>query len=226
MPGNGNHNGKIPPMKNTFPRLFRALLAGSALLLAALPVRADKPSPFQVALHAGYRVGGSLEDETTGEDRDFDEGGSFAIALELRYKPGDDRFYQLWYSRQASGVTDALAAYDVDIEYLHLGGTIPIGDHERAQPYFAAGLGGTRFSSSEPGAKDKTRFSGSLALGVAVPLGKRAALRFEARGYATAVDTDSAIFCRSDNGTGFCRIVASGSAIVQAEALAGIAIRF
>lgn len=213
-------------MQTAIPRLGRALFVGSALLLAALPAGAEEPSPFQVALHGGYRVGGSLEDETTDEDRDFDEGASFAVALELRYKPGDDRFYQLWYSRQASAVEDALAEYDVDIEYLHLGGTIPIGDHERAQPYFAAGIGGTRFSSSQPGAKDKTRFSGSLAFGVAVPLAERAALRFEARGYATAVDTDSAIFCRSDNGTGFCRIVASGSIIGQAEVLAGVAIRF
>lgn len=213
-------------MNSSFPRLARALLTGSALLLAALPARAEEPSPFQAVLHAGYRVGGSLEDETTGEERDFDEGASFALALELRYRPGDDRFYQLWYSRQESEVSDALASYDVDIEYLHLGGTIPIGDRERAQPYFAAGLGGTRFSSSEPGAKDKTRFSGSLAFGVAVPLAEHAAFRFEARGYVTAVDTDSAIFCRSDNGTGFCRIVASGSAIFQAEVLAGVAIRF
>ena len=83
-----------------------------------------------------------------------------------------------------------------------------------------------RFSSSEPGAHDETRFSGSLAFGVAVPLGARAAFRFEARGYLTVVDSDSAIFCRSDNGTGFCRVIASGSTVVQAEALAGIAIRF
>lgn len=213
-------------MKAPFPRVYRALLTGSVLLLAAQPARAEEPSPFQAALHAGYRVGGSLEDETTGEERDFDEGGSFALALELRYKPGDDRFYQLWYSRQESEVSDALASYDVDIEYLHLGGTIPIGNRERAQPYFAAGLGATRFSSSEPGANDETRFSGSIAFGVAVPLAEHAALRFEARGYATAVDTDSAIFCRSDNGTGFCRIVASGSLLVQAEVLAGVAIRF
>ena len=213
-------------MKPLFPPLGRALLTGSVPLLVALPARAEESSPFQAALHAGYRMGGGLEEETTGEDRDLDEGGSFALALELRYKPGDDRFYQLWYSRQETEVKDAVAAYDVDIEYLHLGGTIPIGDRERAQPYFAAGLGGTRFSSSEPGAKDKTRFSGSLAFGVAVPLAEHAAFRFEARGYATAVDTDSAIFCRSDNGTGFCRIVASGSLIVQAEVLAGIAIRF
>jgi opacity protein-like surface antigen len=197
-----------------------------ALLLAAPPALAAERPAFQVAGYGGYRAGGSLEDEVTGEDRDLDEGGSFALAFELRYKPGDDRYYQLWYSRQESAVEDSLGRYDVDIEYLHLGGTIPIGEYERAQPYFAAGLGATRFSSSEPGASDETRFSGSLAFGVAVPLSEHAALRFEARGYLTAVDTDSAIFCRSDNGTGFCRVVASGSTLGQVEALAGIALRF
>jgi hypothetical protein len=40
------------------------------------------------------------------------------------------------------------------------------------------------------------------------------------------MDTDSAIFCRSDDGSAFCRITASGSTLFQAEALAGIAIRF
>jgi hypothetical protein len=59
-----------------------------------------------------------------------------------------------------------------------------------------------------------------------VPLGAHAALRLEARGYLTAMDTDSAIFCRSDDGSAFCRITASGSTLFQAEALAGIALRF
>jgi opacity protein-like surface antigen len=204
----------------------RALLASIALLLAAPAQGADELPFVQVAAHAGYRAGGSLEDATTGEDRDLDESGSFALALEFRYRPGDRRYYQLWYSRQASTVDDALDSFDVDVEYLHLGGTIPIGDQERAQPYFAAGLGATRFSSSEPGSSDKTRFSGSIAIGVAVSLAERAAFRLEARGYLTAVDSDSAIFCRADDGSGFCRIVASGSTLFQAEVLAGIAFRF
>jgi len=55
--------------------------------------------------------------------------------------------------------------------------------------------------------------AGLAAEAAPVPLAEHAALRFEARGYATAADTDTAIFCRSDNGTGFCRIVASGSTI-------------
>ena len=62
--------------------------------------------------------------------------------------------------------------------------------------------------------------------GLEVPLGKRAALRFEGRGYLTFTDTDTAFFCSSNNGEGVCRIVATGSSIFQGEALAGILVRF
>jgi hypothetical protein len=88
------------------------------------------------------------------------------------------------------------------------------------------GIGATRFSPSGADATDLTRFSGSLGLGVAMPMSEHLAFRLEARGYLTLVDSDTSIFCRSDNGTGFCRIVASGSTIFQAELLAGFALRF
>ncbi|MGH8250803.1 MAG: outer membrane beta-barrel protein [Steroidobacteraceae bacterium] len=203
-----------------------AILIASFLLFAAPFVRAEGPPLFQAAGHAGYRAGGGLEDSANGDDRDLDEGAGFAVALEMRYAKGDDRYFQLWYSRQESEVDDGADQRDVDIEYLHLGGTVPFGNHERIDPYFAAGIGATRFSSPEPGASDRTHFSGSMAVGFAVPLAERVALRFELRSYLTAADTDSAIFCRSDDGSGFCRIVASGSSMFQAEALAGIALRF
>jgi opacity protein-like surface antigen len=205
--------------------VLRALLIAGALL-AASSAAADEAPRFQVALHGGYRAGGSLEDDASGDDRDLDEGSGFAAALEMRYAQGDDRFFQLWYSSQSSEVDDDAATHDVDVEYLHIGGTVPFGDYERVQPYFAAGLGATRLSASGADADDRSFFSGSLGVGVEVPLAKHAALRFEARGYLTAVDTDSAIFCRSDELGGVCRIVASSSTFFQAEALAGFALRF
>ena len=195
-------------------------------LLAAPLAAADELPLFQIGLHGGYRMGGGLEDSDTGEDRDFDDSSSFAIALEMRYGPGDDRFYQLWYSRQATNVDDGVDDFDADIEYLHIGGTLPFGGWEHAQPYFAAGIGATRFSASIPDAEDNTRFSGSMAFGLEIPLATHAAIRLEARGYLTAVDTETSFFCRSDDGEGACRIIASGSAIFQGEALAGILVRF
>jgi hypothetical protein len=210
--------------------MYRSIPLGLALGLAFAGggARADDEAlpMFQAALHGGYRIGGSLEDAATGANRDFDESSSFAIALELRYGRGDDRFYQLWYSRQSTDVSDGVDTFDTDIEYLHIGGTLPFGGWEHAQPYFAAGLGVTRFTVSDPGADDRAKFSGSMAFGLEVPLAKNAALRFEGRGYLTFTDTDTSFFCKSDNGEGVCRIVASGSSIFQGEALAGILVRF
>jgi opacity protein-like surface antigen len=195
-------------------------------LLTAQLATADESPLFQAGLHGGYRLGGGLEDETTGADRDLEDASSFAVSLELRYAQGDDRFYQLWYSRQATEVNNGVDSFDADVEYLHIGGTLPFGGWERLQPYFAAGLGATRFSASIPDADDSTRFSGSMAFGLEIPLAEHAAIRLEARGYLTAVDTTTSFFCRSDDGEGACRIVASGSAVFQAEALAGILVRF
>lgn len=196
------------------------------LFFCASAAAAETLPAFQVGLHGGYRAGGSFEDQDTGESRDLDEGSSFAVSFEMRYAKGDDRFYQLWYSRQSTDMDDGAAGTDVDVEYLHIGGTLPFGGWERVQPYFAAGIGATRFSASGPDADDRTKFSGSAAFGLEVPLGRNAALRLEGRGYLTFTDTDSAFFCKSDNGEGVCRIVASSSTVFQGEALAGILIRF
>lgn len=211
------------------PWPVRSALLIAVVTLAVLRVDAacaDDGPRFQAAVHGAYRGGGSLEDRDSGDDRDLDEGGGFALALEMRYARGDDRYFQLWYSRQESEIDDGVATHDADIEYLHIGGTVPFGDFERLQPYFAAGLGATRLSSPAADADDRTFFSGSAGLGLEIPLARHASLRLEARGYLTATDTSSAIFCRSDELGGVCRIVASSSTLFQAEALAGFAVRF
>jgi opacity protein-like surface antigen len=202
------------------------IVIGLAGLLGAPLAAADELPLFQVGLFGGYRAGGELEDQDTGANRDLDDSSSFAVSLELRFAQGDDRFYQLWYSRQATEVGDDVEQFDADVEYLHIGGTLPFGGWKHAQPYFAAGLGVTRFSAAIPDADDSTQFSGSMAFGLEIPLGDHAAIRLEARGYLTAVDTDTSFFCRSDGGGGGCLIVASGSSIFQAEGLVGVLVRF
>ena len=110
-----------------------------AALIAAPLARADGLPFLQIAAYGGYRVGGSLEDSVSGDAHDLDDGTSLALALEFRYGKGDDRYLQLWYSRQGSSVNDGLADHDVDIEYLHIGGTVPFGDYEKAQALFRIG---------------------------------------------------------------------------------------
>lgn len=203
-------------------RLAITILTAS-FLLSPLAQAAERTN-FQVAPFGGLRMGGSLEDAETGEGRDIEEAASFGVALELRYGQ-EDRWWQLWYSRQGSEIRSPDGTLDLDVEYLHFGGTVPINDEGRVQSYLSAGIGATRLTPGS-GLDDSLEFSGSLGVGLSVPLSERVALRFEARGYLTVVDADSSIFCSSVNGEGACRIVASGSTLFQAELLAAIAFGF
>lgn len=203
-------------------RLAITILTAS-FLLSPLAQAAERTN-FQVAPFGGLRMGGSLEDAETGDGRDIEEAASFGVALELRYGQ-EDRWWQLWYSRQGSEIRSPDGTLDLDVEYLHFGGTVPINDEGRVQSYLSAGIGATRLTPGS-GLDDSLEFSGSLGVGLSVPLSERVALRFEARGYLTVVDADSSIFCSSVNGEGACRIVASGSTLFQAELLAAIAFGF
>lgn len=205
--------------------MFRlAITVLTASFLFSSLAQAAEQTSFQVAPFGGFRMGGSLEDAETGEGRDIEEAASFGVSFEMRYGR-EDRWWQLWYSRQGSEIRSPDGTLDLDVEYLHFGGTVPINDEGRVQSYLAAGIGATRMTPGG-GLDDAVEFSGSLGLGLSVPLSERVALRFEARGYLTVVDADSSIFCSSVNGAGACRIVASGSTMFQAELLAAIAFGF
>lgn len=192
------------------------------LLLPAAAVGASEDTLFQVVPQVGVRVGGSLEDADSGVSRELGEAAAYGLALELRYGR-DDGWLQLWYSHQGSELRTPGGLLGVDVDHLHVGGTAPISSDGRVHSHVVAGIGATRFAPAGQGLDPRTRFSGSLGLGISVPLSPRAALRVELRGYLTLVDSDTSFFCRSDFGEGACAIVASGSTLFQAELTAGIA---
>ena len=202
---------------------FALPLTVSLLLLSPLAGAAEQ-TVFQVAPFGGFRAGGSFEDAVTGDNRDIEEASSFGVALELR-DGRENRWWQLWYSRQGTEVRSPDGVLDLDVEYLHLGGTAPISDEGRVHSYVAGGLGATRLSPGG-GLDDAIKFSGSLGVGLSVPVSERIAFRLEARGYLTLVESDNSIFCSSINGEGACRIIASGSTLFQAELTAAIAFGF
>ena len=65
----------------------------------------------------------------------------------------------------------------------------------------------------------------NLGLGLRVPVSRRVALRLEARSYFTLLDTDGAIFCKSDSIDAACTIHARARGLWQFEGLLGIAFR-
>jgi opacity protein-like surface antigen len=188
----------------------------------------DPPPPkeFEIAAFGGYRGGGRFDIQSSDQDIDLESHGSLALGLDWRID--ENQAYELFYSRQKSNLEDnsPFGPVDLDVEYLHIGGTVVTNDERRVKPYILGGLGVTRFSPDVPGVSDETHFSLNLGGGLRVPFNDFLSLRFEARGYVTFVDTETALFCVSGSQGGLCNIRGSGNAFFQYDVLAGLAVRF
>jgi opacity protein-like surface antigen len=199
-----------------------ALLAGSTTVEQAY---GDELPQFSISPFVGYRVGGDFRLSDTGQHISLDDHAAFAIAVDARAGEGSE--YELFYSRQSTALRgNGFTPVDTVVEYLHIGGTLALADAGPIEPYLGGGLGITRLSPGlAPGSSD-TRFSVSLALGLRAPLTQHLSLRLEARGYFTPLDTDTGLFCRSDQGGALCQVRGRGSALFQGDFLAGATYSF
>jgi opacity protein-like surface antigen len=179
---------------------------------------------YEVTPFVGYRLNGDFDIANSNQQANLDDHASYALALDLRRDESSQ--YELLYSRQETRLeqNSPLAPLDVNVEYLHLGGTLVVNDELPLVPYIVGTLGLTRFTLQS--GTDDTRFSFSLGAGLRVPVTPRFGLRLEARGFLTLVDSDSAVFCASGSFGGVCSIRGKGSTFTQFELMAGAAFAF
>jgi opacity protein-like surface antigen len=213
--------------------LFGAGISGAAVVQAQQmpsgngdPEGDGSPMRWEVTPFVGYRMGGDFDLEGATGGADLDDHGSFGLSVGLRID--ETSAYELFYSRQEASFesTSPIAPFDLDVEYLHLGGTLVVSDELPLSPYIAGGLGLTRLSpQTGPGSED-TRFSVSLAGGVRLPVTRHFDVRLEARGYLTFVNSESDFFCATGSFGGVCAIRAKSDAFVQYELLAGATYSF
>src|SRR5579872_6036745 len=191
--------------------LVTVLLAG-----AAAEASADEAVQFSISPFVGYRVGGDFRLSDTGQHISLDDHDVLALAIDARADAGAE--YEFFYSRQSTDMRgNGFRSVRTVVEYVHVGGIVALADEGRFRPYFGGGLGATRLSPGlAPGSSD-TRFSLSLALGVRTALTEHFSLRLETRGYFTPISTDTALFCRSDQGGAICRIRGRGSSLLQGD---------
>jgi hypothetical protein len=201
----------------------------AVLLGVSATVKADLPGPeplqYEVTPFVGYRVGGDFERTDTHRSVKVDDHGSLALAFDVL---ADNLMqYELFYGRQSTELIGAPSSpTPIKVEYLHLGGTVPLEGTRHLNPYFGGGLGITRLTPDPALGIDNTRFSISLSLGLRVPVSRHVALRFEGRGFLTPVPRNSEFFCRSDQTGALCAVQAHGSVFFQADFLAGAAFAF
>lgn len=199
---------------------MRSIIVAVLLSLAA-PVLAQ--SEDGVTLYAGYRFGGEFTDVNTDQPWDFTDGGSFAFSLAKGIDP--QRQYEFFVSHRNGalkppGFSAVTSNVGLAVTYYHIGGNF-FPDGLGRGVYLAGGLGLTHLDPREAGLNSETRFSLSLAIGYMIPAGKNFGFKLEARGYATLVDSSTAIFC-----SGGCIIQVKGDTFTQVDVLAGVSARF
>lgn len=187
--------------------------------------RSDFRPRAEITPYIGYRMGGQFDLDTpppaNDESVDLQDGSDWGVDLGL-YRDRSS-FYELLYSHQSAGLDTSdpsLKGIDVTIEYLQVGGTLLFMEHEHYVPYLSLTIGATKFDAGG-GYGSETKFSGSLGGGVRFPLGEHFAATLGARGYLTAVNSDTEFFC-TGSGSVNCLFRTTGSTFFQGEALLGI----
>jgi hypothetical protein len=207
-------------------RIIPATIVAFALCSAA--AAQDSVTRFEITPFAGYRVGGEFSDTDTSVDLDVRESGAWGLIVNGTVKANTE--WEVLYSRQQAEVDVAelgapVALIDIDIDYLHVGGTY-LFDGDKTRPFIAATVGASRFDPHFDGSSAETFVSGSIGAGVKIRLAERIGLRLEARAFGTLIDNDSRLFCESSSAGGTCLIIAEGEILWQTEGRAGISIRF
>ena len=182
---------------------------------------------IEIVPYAGFRTGGDFEFEDVQQHAHVDSQGSLALAVNLDIDANSQ--YQIYFSRQATRIAPNAATpdgTDLDIAYLHLGGTLTPDTSLRLKPYLVGTLGATWFSPDIPGSHDSTQFSLSLGGGLRIPVRSNFSFLLEARGFATFLSDGKAFFCGSGPAGGACQLRGNGTLFAQYEILAGAAFRF
>ncbi|MDJ0805552.1 MAG: hypothetical protein QNJ78_01845 [Gammaproteobacteria bacterium] len=191
------------------------------ILLLSLVAGRSVADGLEITPFTGYRFGGSLEDQVSDYTRDLEEGSDWGIIV--GHTASQTTRYELLYSYQDSGLadrTDPDNAFDLEVHYLHLGGTVDV-SQDKWTPFVSGGLGLTHMSPDRYGLENETLFSLSLGGGLKWYPTNRLGFRFEVRGYGTLTDSSGSLFC-----DGGCDLQVNGTLLPQYETNLGLVFRF
>lgn len=209
-------------MSPTRRRPAAALL--TAITLCAWTAATPARDGHEVTVFSGYRLGGHLKDDASGETLKLGEAGSYGVIVDVPYN-ADGQLEVLWSHSGETLKPQALFAgaprLAVDVDYFHVGGIHTL-EGDRVKPFVVGTLGVTRMDPHRSGLDAATEFSLGLGGGAKWRLTRHLGLRFEARGYMTLLDSNGALFC---GGNG-CIARISGSGFGQFELSAGVFVAF
>ena len=228
-----NSRRAVGPMKRSYSVDFAvaayALAIGVPSLLGTQPAAAqDEIRRFEITPYAAYRMGGSFDDGDNGQDFDLLDSGAFGLIVNGRVE--ENTQWEFLFGRQGTevdtnGLPPGQPRLDIDIDYLHLGGTY-LFDGTSVRPFIALTLGISQFDPGLSGLRSERFFSASFGGGWQFRATEQVGVRLEGRAFTTFLDSDSDLFCESDGGGGSCLITIDANTLTQWEVRAGFVFRF
>lgn len=211
-----------------------AIGLGAVFALGAASVARSQESdvasanpPYELTLYAGYQSGGHLDLADT--DAEVYVDGQAVYALGMNFADAEHAQYQVYYSHQPTHVVASEAfpsSVDVDIDYVHFGGTLRVAPGTPLEPYVVGSIGATLLSAQFPGADDEQLFSLGFGAGLRIPLHKSFNVLLEGRAFLSFMPAGGALFCSSGQTGAGCRLEASGSTFVQYTLMLGASFPF
>ena len=190
---------------------------------AADPAPSSPKYPVELIPQLGVRGGANLEaDVPAVPPATANPSLSFGLAVDIYIRP--DAWFEVFADHQTLHFTSdptafGTSGFDFAVDYLQFGGGYGPAEG-RVQPYVTASVGLTRYGANSGDVGSTIGFSGSVGGGMRVPVGKRLALRFDLRGYATLTDAAVSVTC----GPG-CFVNFSANGWYQLAGTVGLAIR-
>jgi hypothetical protein len=207
--------------------MIRQILIALLVLLAMPAWANDRVLRYEITPFAGYRFGGSFEDDETGEEYDLDDDAAYGLIVNLAAEANTQ--WEFGWSRSETAVdvpsvNGSAGKLDLDIDYFQAGGTY-LWDGKRAQPFMVATLGAAHLNPSGSG-DSETYFAFSIGGGWRLFPTERFGVRVEGRFYGTVLDSDSDVFCRTGPDNNQCLIESSAEILWQWQMFAGASFRF
>ena len=186
-----------------------------ALVLPGLAQAAD------VTPLVGWQNGGTIE--VNHLNTPLNDSVTFGVSVSIdrgRARKLDVLFIHQQTRADRHDPFSAPTSVDVSVDYIQVGGRYILHPDQRAKPYIAATIGGTRLSVNRAWAVNP---SGALGAGVDVRINPTVAVRFDGRFHVTLSNTSAEIGCDS---SGTCSGTGTGRSFTQFTAAAGLVFRF
>lgn len=203
-------------------RALPALILGAALQSQSAMAQALARS--EITPFVALRAGGSFRDALTATELEVRPSAGLGLMLDFPWE--EDSQLEVYLSRQPTRVKADPAGspgFDLNVEYYHIGGTVMLDTVRDFDTYLVATVGATRLDPRGGTLDSETRVSLSIGFGARRPLWQRVRLRMEGRVFATAMDSDSTVFCSIP---GTCDIKVRSDTLIQWEASLGLSFAF